>query len=402
MSEGMEVMERARLYVSKMPLAIEGSGGSVACLNVARALRHGFGLTLVQAWPVMVEYSERCSPPWTIRELQHKLESVEKMAFKTPRGHLLGRLMLRDGRVWNGQGGGKAPSSKHQAPENDEAPGSNGDHRNWREYDAGALEGEQRGDIEVDAEWLWKRSPVDCRSMAAGRFLEAVSLTGDRVLVLSNERSQGQYIFWKHMDEGRRGWYRLGERRGEPARFVSGPGVTPGDLLSARCGVWWLCQPVTGEWRSNGEKWSRRSEGNVADWRTMVIESDEEGIEQEWLNLLVQLPLRIAALYTSGGRSVHALVRVDLPSKQAWDQLRDFLKPVLTRLGADKGVFSAVRLTRLPGCKREGKNGKDGKYVRFAEPRLQRLLYLNPMAEIRPVIELPVLRAGAMEEEEGM
>jgi len=386
----MDVIERARLYVARMPLAISGSGGSVACLNVAVALRHGFGLTLQQAWPLMVEYSDRCSPPWTPKELEHKLQSAEKRPHDKPRGHLLGKLKTRDGKEWPGE------DRRSEAPP--PAAESAEDRRNWREFDRGALDGEQRKDLRVDAEWLWRRSPVDSRCLSAGNFLAAVCLTGDRVMVFNNERSQGQYIFWNHADAGRRGWYRLADRRGVPAQWAGGPDMTPEDIRSARMGTWWLNQPVTGEWRNNGEKWSRRSEVNVAAWRTMVIESDEAGIEQEWLNLLVQLPLRIAALYTSGDRSVHALVRVDLRSKAMWDQLRDYLKPVLTRLGADKGVFSAVRLTRLPGCLRQGKM-KDGRYTRYEEPRLQRLLYLNPLADWRPIVSMPVLRSERMWEE---
>jgi hypothetical protein len=125
----------------------------------------------------------------------------------------------------------------------------------------------------------------------------------------------------------------------------------------------------------------------------MVVESDEDGIEEAWLNLLVQLPLRIAAMYTSGSRSVHALVRVDMSSKANWDLLRDRMKPMLTRLGADKGVFSAVRLTRLPGCMRQGTE-KDGVYTRFPAPRLQRLLFLNPLADWAPILSLPAIHSA--------
>jgi hypothetical protein len=79
--------------------------------------------------------------------------------------------------------------------------------------------------------------------------------------------------------------------------------------------------------------------------------------------------------------------------------LRDYLKPLLTKFGADKGVFSAVRLTRLPGCQREGTTTKDGRYLRYKEPRLQWLRFLNPGAEWKPILSLPVLRSEPMWEE---
>lgn len=388
----MDVTERARRYMATMEAAVSGAGGHNATFKVAIALRHGFGLTINEAWPLMLEYNERCDPRWSLRELKHKLEQVEKAHHTEPRGHLLGRKIDRQGRS---EGRSESESGKGKG-----SMGEVEDQRNWREFAPDALAQEQTAST-VDAEWLWRRSAVDCRTLAAGTFLAAVSEPGDRLLVFTNERSQGQFIFWNHEDERRRGWYRLSEKRGVSALWAGAVEETPLELRSARLGVWWLCQPITGAWKPNGEKWSRRSEGNVAAWRTMVVESDEPGIEQEWLNVLVQLPLRIVALYTSGGRSVHALLRVNMSSKAMWDQLRDYLKPALTRLGADKGVFSAVRLTRLPGCKREGGMGAEGLYVRYPEPRMQRLLYLHPGAGQEPIMELPVLRTQPMWGEEG-
>ena len=98
---------------------------------------------------------------------------------------------------------------------------------------------------------------------------------------------------------------------------------------------------------------------------------------------------------------MHALVRVDAKTKTHWDQIvkgtvdhegrriSEGLQPGLRWLitnGLDKGVLSAVRLTRLPGCYRHGKVGK-----RYERPQLQKLLYLNPEASPmhpRPICEM--------------
>ena len=107
----------------------------------------------------------------------------------------------------------------------------------------------------------------------------------------------------------------------------------------------------------------------------MVIESDKAP-EHLWLRMLVQLQLPIVAIYSSGGKSIHALVRVDQPSKSVWDQFRDSIKRELVELGADPGSLTAVRLTRLPGCVR-GETGQE-----------QKLLYLKPQASGNsPIIE---------------
>jgi hypothetical protein len=122
----------------------------------------------------------------------------------------------------------------------------------------------------------------------------------------------------------------------------------------------------------------------------MVLESDIYGIEEQWISFLCGLRWPIVALYTSGGKSVHALLRVDAVTKHHWDVLRDGMKSYLTKHGADPTVFTAVRLTRLPGCLRHGTEkmeaGPDGKkrarYHQYhPEPRRQELIYFNPGAE---------------------
>lgn len=81
--------ERIRLYMQKVDPAISGSGGHNAAFKAACALVNGFGLDLEQAYPFFLEYNERCQPPWSERELKHKLESAEKASHEKPRGHLL-------------------------------------------------------------------------------------------------------------------------------------------------------------------------------------------------------------------------------------------------------------------------------------------------------------------------
>lgn len=230
-------------------------------------------------------------------------------------------------------------------------------------FDLEALQRFYRPDLKADGEWFSLRSAVAVADVSPGAFLEAVFVAGEKVLVFSNERSQGQFIHWVG-----KGSYRVAEIPGVKARSSILP---RGD----RDGVWFLCQPVDGLWHPNpraprlpnGElRLSRRSMESVTAWRYMVLESDEAP-EPLWLNLLAQLPLPIVAIYRSGRRSVHALVRVRADSKAEWDAVKRTLCPLLSKLGADPGALSAVRLTRLPGC--------------YRGERLQELLYLNPSPE---------------------
>jgi hypothetical protein len=72
----LDVESRARRYVEKMPPAIEGQGGSLACWNVAQVLVKGFDLPRAKASAILDEYNQRCVPPWSRRELDHKLDSA--------------------------------------------------------------------------------------------------------------------------------------------------------------------------------------------------------------------------------------------------------------------------------------------------------------------------------------
>jgi hypothetical protein len=147
-------------------------------------------------------------------------------------------------------------------------------------------------------------------------------------------------------------------------------------------GVWFCAQPYNG-----GRSWS---EPNITDWRFIVVESDEAP-ESDWLQMLAQLRLPIVAIYTSGGRSIHALIRCDAFCKSDWDHVvwhqrvdssEDTIGSRMLRLGACQACLSAVRLTRLPGCYR----GEKGKW--------QELLWLNPGADGKPIHQKEEKPAG--------
>lgn len=80
------VFERARKYVAKMPPAVSGQDGHGRTFHVACVLVLGFALPEASVMAIMNEYNATCSPPWSEKELLHKVRS----AFKQPgeRGYL--------------------------------------------------------------------------------------------------------------------------------------------------------------------------------------------------------------------------------------------------------------------------------------------------------------------------
>lgn len=240
----------------------------------------------------------------------------------------------------------------------------------------------------IDEAWLAARSPVAIPeiqdSSTALLFLAALYQPTERVLIFTNCFTQGDYLW-----AGDRGTFRLGELPG--VRAVESPLPQGGPL-----GVWALAQPVTGKWLQNpgnrdketgAPKMGRRHGLCVTDWRFLVLESDTASAEL-WLRALVQFPLPIVAIYTSGGRSIHALARVNASCKEEWDAMRDELVPIVCVLGADAAALTAVRLTRLPGMWRHGTRDGEGRVRAYPAPRMQRLLYLHPAAPARCILDL--------------
>jgi hypothetical protein len=72
------MVRRARAYVAKIPGAVSGQNGHRATFRVACILILKFGMSAQEAWPLLLEFNERCEPPWTEKELRHKLEDALK------------------------------------------------------------------------------------------------------------------------------------------------------------------------------------------------------------------------------------------------------------------------------------------------------------------------------------
>lgn len=79
--------ERAWKYISLIPPAVAGSGGHNATYHVACILVCGFALSEDEAFGLLSQWNATCLPPWSERELRHKIASAAKSG--GPRGELL-------------------------------------------------------------------------------------------------------------------------------------------------------------------------------------------------------------------------------------------------------------------------------------------------------------------------
>jgi hypothetical protein len=357
----LSITERVARYLAAIPAAISGNHGDDQTFSVACSLVHGWAIPKLCSLAWLRIYNLKCRPKWTENELRRKVANAAKAHHTTPCGHLLGqnvRATPSDGNI--DLDDGESDCAPHATPQ--------------PQFDSQAFKNFIAGTESISAHWLAMRSPVCPWNRTPASFLHALYRKGENIVVFDDYHSQGQAL-WTH------------------------PGV-PYDAStlnaftkSKRLGVWFLCNPVDGQWRVNDEnKLSRRSHQNISSWPYLLIESDRSDISAaDWLTAIAQLPLPIAAIYETGGRLPHALLRVHAPTKEAWDRIRDSIAALFIMLGADFSSLSAVRLSRLPCCERLGKEDEHGAYQRFKDgPHLQRLLYLNPAPDGTPIVEQKV------------
>jgi hypothetical protein len=83
------VLRRAEAYLDRIPPAISGSGGHGQTYAAATAMVHGFGLDPETALTLMVaRYNPRCQPPWSEKELRHKVSDAASKPHERPHGWL--------------------------------------------------------------------------------------------------------------------------------------------------------------------------------------------------------------------------------------------------------------------------------------------------------------------------
>lgn len=208
----------------------------------------------------------------------------------------------------------------------------------------------QRGDGAKECDW-WEASPIRI-DWEPGPM--------DALAVLGTLYASGEYVFCGERygaDVRTAGeWMRWIEKGSPvPPHFI--PNVLSGDEHPTGSGTL-----------------SRRGDSAVASFRYAVAEFDGLSKPEQLAFWWGFKSAPIAALIDSGGKSIHAILRVDCATRADWERdIEGMLFPrVLCPLGCDPACRNESRLSRLPGHFRRGKNA------------WQRLLYLSPEG-IRPL-----------------
>lgn len=122
-------------------------------------------------------------------------------------------------------------------------------------------------------------------------------------------------------------------------------GAVFGDY-NQEAGAWIRFNPLDGQ--------DVRNE-NVTSYNFALVESDEMSIEEQYA-VIQALELPVACLVHSGGKSLHAIVRVDAPNYSEYQKRVDYLYAVCQKNGLkiDRQNRNPSRLSRMPGVMRRG------------------------------------------------
>jgi hypothetical protein len=346
---------RIRAYVAAMPAAISGSGGHVALLNVANVLVLGFALSFDDAWPYIAQYSERCEPPWSDRELEHKLDEADKDKQGRGRGYLL------DGAK---PSPGSTPSTRPPKPvELTQAEKV----QIWTGNVVTDL-----GGFEADPYEVWESSVV--RLMDDYRH--------DSQLAIFSLAADPEDLINVNFD------YRIGPKGRVD---IIGPGIT----LSAaewneylaeypmpyrEAGCWWRPNPVRSR-RGSGNDGSF-TDADIAKFRFHLFEIDHLTLELQ-LSFFCKIQAPIAMISDSAGRSLHALVESQAATLEQYQAEAEYLLNVeFAEYGVDTQNKNPSRYSRLPGVPR----GIGARVLQDRETDArQKILYLNPHPSRGPI-----------------
>jgi RecA-family ATPase len=294
----MTTQERARLWLDRVPPSVSGANGHGQCMTAARGLVWGFCLSTSDAMDLLCEWNRSCQPPWSQRELDHKIEQALSIPFGYPKGYLLNA------------GGPAMPVEKVDL----------------RHYKLPVKK--------LDPVPAMTHSTMDTNPAEEFRaFLLAAFAQGEIVCICNDLTPEG-----KPQSAGaflaREAWIE---------KFASDDSSL---LRRGGLGAFVRINPFVANDFSGADK-------SVSSFRHVLVEMDaQEKATQE--KILRDSGLPISVLIDSGGKSIHAWVRVDAVDRAQWDERRDVIYETLAAKGIDPKNKNPSRYSRLPGADRDG------------------------------------------------
>jgi RecA-family ATPase len=320
----MSITEQAQRYIDAIPSAVSGDSGHTQTFKVALALVEGFSMSAAEARPMMVDYSNRCDPPWSEREIDHKLAEAEKLCDPAKRGKL-----VKCGVKY--QSGHKPTLSTARALPVTPRP-------------APATIKTKAARYEV-SDTIELPEPMEDGTRA---FIKAAFQEGEgvRIAVARTNEENKEVPKDAGVTLSREEWLRkLDTHKGNPNKFLK---------TSERNGIFVSVNPM----RIGGSK-----DADVTLYRHALLEFDNISLQEQW-GIITASRIPCTAVISSGGKSIHAWVRVDAQDKYEFADRVKTLYAWFADYKPDEKNKNPSRLSRLPNCERGN--------------RRQELLALNP------------------------
>jgi len=253
----------ARAYLAKLPSAISGAGGHPATYRAASILANGFDLPWSDAWALLQEFNQRCSPPWSEKDLRHKLNDAYVKPHEKPKGWLV----------------------------------SNSDRR------VGA-NGRFIFNPQKIADLVASQTPYTTADVLLNCFKD------EDIICITNEAGQTEEGKWFPASKGmfltRQEWI---------SKFFGPQSVGNQKFQNTEQGAWIRINPFTKDDFTG-------TDSSVSCYRHVLVEFDKK-TKDEQVAIFQQSNLPISLLVESGGKSVHAWVRVDAENKEQWEARRN-------------------------------------------------------------------------------
>ena len=184
----------------------------------------------------------------------------------------------------------------------------------------------------------------DWQPMDFARYLEAMFQSEERVgICVETWRKEGENGRWLP----KKGiWDRTAGQLIELLHRKKDLGSIIGDTHE-EAGAWVRMNPLDGT--------GCRDE-NVTVLRHALLEADDGDLGQQ-LAIIREMQIPCSAIVHSGGKSIHALVRVEAPDMGEYRKRVDYLYRIAEKYGlkVDSGNRNPSRLSRLPGVLRNGR-----------------------------------------------
>ena len=306
----MNVFEQAQKYIDAIPGAVAGAGGHNQTYSVAMVLVQGFGLSSTDAKPLLDSYNARCSPPWSENELAHKLADAERNRNPAETGKL-----IRKGVKWKMQSipssvSAPRPAPAQPKPEPKKAP---------------ALYEVPDSAVVPDA------IPDGTR-----QFIRAVFNEGEGIRIA--QARTGEDGREQPKDSGiilsREEWLKkLDKHDGNINSFLK---------TSDKNGIFVSVNPI---------KVGGSTDSDVTAYRHALLEFDNISQAEQW-HIITASRIPCAAVMSSGGKSIHAWVKINAENRQEFDERVKLVYDHFEAYGPDKKNKNPSRFSRLPGCER--------------------------------------------------